>query len=169
MRSRACWGLTAVETAAERPPSSRVCSFLHHIRVATPATTCRGVQPWRPRLCLVAPGTERRRLIDGLEDLVQGEQQGGLRVPQVVLVDGRFDLLPFGDDRTPDQQPREEVAGEVHEQRARTGGDDTVIVYFDHEADPAMDVLVRDVLRQAGIAREEVAVHGSRLPRAGRP
>ena len=58
----------------------------------------------------------------------------------------------------PIEQAREEVAGEVHEQRARTGRDDAVLVDFDHQADPPMEVLVRDVLRQAGVAREEVGV-----------
>ena len=107
---------------------------------------------------------KRRRLVDGLEHLMEGEQQGGLRMAQVVLVDGRFDLGPLGDHRAADEQAREEVAGEVHKQRARTARDHAVLVDLDDQADPAVKVLVRDVLRQPRVAREEVGLQRSSPP-----
>ena len=88
----------------------------------------------------------------------RANSRAALRVAQVVLVNGRLDLVALADHRASDEQAREEVAGEVHEQRARTGGDHAAPVDFDHQADAAMDVLVGDVLRQPRVAREEVGL-----------
>ncbi len=115
----------------------------------SPARRPRATRPWR------ANGADWST---ASKTWCRANSRAALRVAQVVLVDGRFDLVALADHRAPDEQAREEVAGEVHEQRARTGRDHAVLVDFDHQADPAMDVLVGDVLRQPRVAREEVGL-----------
>ena len=96
-----------------------------------------------------------RRLVDGLEHLVKGRDEGALRVPAVAVAHERLDLTPLVEHVVADEEAREEVAGDVHDERRRAGYDLARLVDLEHHADPLVDGLVRDVLRQAGVAREQ--------------
>ena len=108
-----------------------------------------GARRPRPRArqpLLVTP--RERRLVDGFEDLVQGEDESALRVAEIAAAQRRLDLGPLGQHRATDEQAVEEVARQVHDESRRAADDDAVLVDLDHDADAAVERLVRDVLRQ---------------------